>query len=233
MQLIVTAHGSADPRSAANAREVARTVAALRRDVDVKFAFCEQNSPNLRDVLVDAPADSVVVPLLLADAYHARVDIPAMITSAGSAVRQANVLGEDDRLIHVLSQRLTHCGVSRLDSRVGVLVTAVGSSSAAANARTASVADHLVTGTHWRAATAFAAGPRPNLDEAAQLLRQQGATRLIIAPWFLAHGRITDRITEFARANDIPMAQPLGVHRLVADTVLDRFDEVVAARRAA
>jgi sirohydrochlorin ferrochelatase len=233
MQLILTAHGSADPRSAANAREVARTVAALRRDVDVKLAFCEQNSPNLRDVLVDAPADSVVVPLLLADAYHARVDIPAMITSAGSAPRQADVLGEDDRLIHVLSQRLTHCGVSRLDSRVGVMVTAVGSSSATANARTASVADHLVTGTHWRATTAFAAGPRPNLDEAAQLLRQQGATRLVIAPWFLAHGRITDRITEFARANDIPMAQPLGAHRLVADAVLDRFDAVVAARRAA
>jgi sirohydrochlorin ferrochelatase len=233
MQLIVTAHGSADPRSAANACEVGRTVAALRRDVDVKLAFCEQNSPNLRDVLVDAPADSVVVPLLLADAYHARVDIPAMIAAAGSAARQADVLGEDDRLIHVLSQRLTHCGVSRLDSRVGVLVTAVGSSSAAANARTASVADHLVTGTHWRATTAFAAGPHPNLDEAAQLLHQQGATRLVIAPWFLAHGRITDRITEFARANDIPMAQPLGAHRLVADTVLDRFDAVVAARRAA
>ena len=62
MQLILTAHGSADPRSAANAREVARTVATLRRDVAVKVAFCEQNSPNLRDVLADAPADTLLNP---------------------------------------------------------------------------------------------------------------------------------------------------------------------------
>ncbi|OKH81303.1 sirohydrochlorin ferrochelatase [Mycobacterium sp. ST-F2] len=237
MQLILTAHGSADPRSAANAREVARTVAALRRDVDVKVAFCEQNSPNLRDVLADSPAGGVVVPLLLADAYHARVDIPEMIADANPAVRQAiklaPVLGEDDRLIHVLGQRLTHAGVSRLDSGVGVLVTAVGSSSAAANERTGTVATGLVAGTHWQATTAFATGPQANLAEATALLLDQGATRLIIAPWFLAHGRITDRVAEFAAAHRIPMAQPLGSHRLVADTVLDRFDAVVAARAAA
>jgi hypothetical protein len=29
------------------------------------------------------------------------------------------------------------------------------------------------------------------------------------------------------------MAEPLGPHRLVAETVLDRFDAVAAARRAA
>ncbi|RUP34260.1 MAG: sirohydrochlorin chelatase [Mycolicibacterium sp.] len=233
MQLILTAHGSADPRSAANAREVARTVATLRRDVDVKVAFCEQNSPNLRDVLADSPADAVVVPLLLADAYHARVDIPAMIADANPAVRQTAVLGEDDRLIHVLSQRLTHSGVSRLDAGVGVLVTAVGSSSAAANARTSTVATGLVAGTHWQATTAFATGPQANLADAAELLLDQGATRLVIAPWFLAHGTITDRVAKFAAAQRIPMAQPLGSHRLVAETVLDRFDEVAAVPRAA
>jgi sirohydrochlorin ferrochelatase len=233
VQLILTAHGSADPRSAANAREVARTVATLRRDVDVKVAFCEQNSPNLRDVLADAPAGAVVVPLLLADAYHARTDIPAMIADANPAVRQAAVLGEDDRLIHVLSQRLAHSGVSRLDTGVGVLVTAVGSSSAAANARTATVATGLAAGTHWRATTAFATSPHANLAEAAELLLDRGATRLIIAPWFLAHGTITDRVAKFAAAQQISMAQPLGAHRLVAATVLDRFDEVVAVPRAA
>lgn len=178
MQLILTAHGSADPRSAANAHEVARTVAALRRDIDVKVAFCEQNSPLLPDVLNDSPAGSVVVPLLLASAYHARVDIPAMIDASGADVRQADVLGEDDRLVHVLSQRLTHAGVSRLDGRIGVLVTAVGSSSTAANARTATVASGLVAGTHWQATTAFATGPQANLADAAEHLRAQGATQL-------------------------------------------------------
>ena len=52
--------------------------------LDVRVAFCEQNFPNLRDVLPTLPKHAVVVPLLLADAYHARVDIPAMIADAGT-----------------------------------------------------------------------------------------------------------------------------------------------------
>jgi sirohydrochlorin ferrochelatase len=231
--LVLTAHGSADPRSAASAHEVANTVARMRRDVDVRVAFCEQTSPNLRDVLQLTRHDAVVVPLLLADAYHAQVDIPALIRESGTAARQAAVLGEDDRLIAVLRQRLTHAGVSRLDPEVGVLVTAVGSSRTHANARTAAVADYLVQQTNWQATTAFATGPNPTLAEAAEILRARGATRLVIAPWFLAHGRITDRIVEFSRAQRIPMAEPLGPHRLVADTVLDRFDSAVPAPVAA
>jgi sirohydrochlorin ferrochelatase len=176
---------------------------------------------------------AVVVPLLLADAYHARVDIPAMIAESGADARQADVLGEDDRLIHVLRQRLEHAGVSRLDPRVGVLVTAVGSSRPQANAQTAAVAHELTLMTRWTATTAFATGPQPTLAEAAALLRQRGATNLIVAPWFLAHGRITDRVANFAQAQGIPMSAPLGAHRQVAETVLDRFDAVVATRAAA
>ena len=55
----------------------------------------------------------------------------------------------------------------------------------------------------------------------------------MIAPWFLAHGRITDRVANFAAAQGISMAEPLGSHNLVAATVLDRFDAVAAAHRAA
>ncbi|WP_192723310.1 sirohydrochlorin chelatase [Mycobacterium sp. OAS707] len=231
--LILTAHGSADPRSAASAHEVANTIRRMRRDVDVRVAFCEQNFPNLRDVLVATGRNAVVVPLLLADAYHARVDIPALIAESGIDARQADVLGEDDRLIAVLRQRMTHAGVSHLDPDVGVLVTAVGSSRPQANSRTSMVADYLVQHTNWIATTAFATGPHPTVAEAADTLRERGASRLVIAPWFLAPGRITDRVAEYARAQGIPMTAPLGPHRLVADTVLDRFDQALAAQVAA
>jgi sirohydrochlorin ferrochelatase len=203
----------------------------LRPDVDVRVAFCEQNFPNLRDVLTAVGRDAVVVPLLLADAYHARVDIPAMI--ANTTVRQADVLGEDDRLVAVLRQRLTHAGVSQLDPDVGVIVTAVGSSRPHANARTALVADYLIQHTRWTATTAFATGPHPTLAEATEVLRTRGAKRLVVAPWFLAHGRITDRVAEFAEAHQMTMAAPLGPHRLVAETVLDRFDQALEGRAAA
>ena len=231
--LVLAAHGSADPRSAESAHEVAHTIRRMRRDVDVRVAFCEQNFPNLRNVLAAIGRDAVVVPLLLADAYHARVDIPALIAESGIDARQAEVLGEDDRLVAVLRQRLTHAGVSQLDPEVGVLVAAVGSSRPQANARTVLVAEYLAQHTRWVTTTAFATGPRPSLAEAADELRTRGATRLVIAPWFLAHGRITDRVAEYARAQGISMAAPLGPHRLVADTVLDRFDQALEGRAAA
>ncbi|MEZ0338660.1 sirohydrochlorin chelatase [Mycobacterium sp. pV006] len=232
--LVLTAHGSADPRSAVTVRLIADCARRLRPGLDIRVAFCENSTPNLRDVLAAVrPGHAVVVPLLLADAYHARVDIPAMIDEVGVPVRQAGVLGEDDRLIHVLRQRLEHAGVSRLDSQVGVLVTAVGSSRPEANARTATVARELTLTTRWSATTAFATGPHANLAQAAQDLRARGAHRLVVAPWFLAHGRITDRIADFAAAQGIPMSAPLGAHRQVAETVLDRFDAATAVSAAA
>jgi sirohydrochlorin ferrochelatase len=114
-----------------------------------------------------------------------------------------------------------------------VLVTAVGSSHPDANARTATVAREVALTTRWKATTAFVTGPRPGLADAAASLRARGATRLIVAPWFLAHGRLTDRIADFAAAHRIPMSAPLGAHRQVAATVLDRYDAALSRRLAA
>ncbi|BBY08676.1 hypothetical protein MNVI_39940 [Mycobacterium noviomagense] len=149
-------------------------------------------------------------------------------------MRQADVLGEDDRLVSVLHERLAAREVCELDGELGVLVAAIGSSHAAANARTAQVAAKLAAGTGWAAVTtAFVTGPQPSVPEAANQLRRRGARRLVIAPFFLAPGRLTDRVLAYARAADIPMAEPLGAHRLVVETVLDRYDQAVAAQAAA
>jgi sirohydrochlorin ferrochelatase len=229
--LVLAAHGSADPRSAANARAVANQIRFMRPGLRVRVAFCELNTPRLADVVTPG---AVLTPLLLADAYHARVDIPRQIAECGVAVRQAGVLGADDRLVAVLHERLAELGVSTLDSEVGVLVAAIGSTHSAANARTARVARKLMAGTQWvGTTTAFATGSGPSVAEAAATLRRCGARRMVVAPWFLAPGLLPDRVAKYAAAEGIPMAAPLGAHRLVAKTVLDRFDEALAERVAA
>ena len=228
--LVLTAHGSRDPRSAANARAVADRVAQLRPGLDVRLAFCELNAPSLVDVVDGLSGEAVVTPLLLANAYHARIDIPRQIAGAGVAVPQADVLGEDYRLISVLRQRVTQSGASRLDDGLGVLVVAIGSSDPAANARTARVAPKLLAGTRWAAATtAFVTRPERSLAESAAALRRRGARRVVIAPWFLAPGLLPDRVRGFADGAGIAMAAPLGAHRLVAETVLDRFDRALSS----
>jgi sirohydrochlorin ferrochelatase len=237
-KLVLTAHGSADPRSAANARAVAGLLTRMRPGLDVRLAFCELNAPSLVDVLdsvsnIRSAATAVVTPLLLANAYHARVDIPRQIATCADPERvwQAPVLGEDDRLVTVARRRVAELGVSRLDDTLGVLVVAIGSSNPAANARTAQVAPRLAAGTRWAGVTtAFATRPEPSLAEANHQLRQRGARRVVIAPWFLAPGRLPDRVRAFADGAGIEMAAPLGAHRLVAETVLDRFDQALKAR---
>lgn len=233
MTLVLTAHGSADPRSSANAHAIGGHLRRLLPDTEVRVAFCEQNAPNLTEVLPDVEPGAVVVPLLLGSAYHARIDIPELIANSGAEVTQADVLGDDPRLLQVVRERLTAVGVSRFDADLGVILAGVGSSHPNANARTAALAGALAEGTRWAGSqVAFATGQTPSLPEAVDRLYRRGARRLVIAPWFLAHGRITDRIAEFACAAGIPMAEPLGPHRLVAATALDRYEEALAVRSA-
>jgi len=233
MTLVLAAHGSADPRSAAVTQAVAGRIRRLRPQLDVRAGFLEKCAPYLGDVLADTRG-AVVVPFLLADAYHSRVDIPAVIAEAGTGAVRADVLGEDPALLTVARLRLAEADVSADDDSLGVLVVAVGSSDRDANARTATVATALAHGTRWAGTeVAFATGPHADLAERVVLLREHGARRIVIAPWFLANGVITDRVAKFAALQGISMTAPLGSHNLVAATALDRFDAVIGAARTA
>lgn len=235
--LILAAHGSADPRSSAVAQALAGRIRRLRPALDVHAAFLEKCGPHVGDVLAAISrrrGTAVVVPMLLASAYHARVDLPSVIEASGAVVSQADALGEDPALITLLGLRLAEAGVSAQRQDVGVIVVAVGSSDDAANARTTTLASALVARTQWVGAeVAFATGPSPTVAEAAMRLRHRGARHLIVAPWFLAPGRITDRVAKSSAALGISMTEPLGAHNLVAATLLDRFDEARSARAAA
>ncbi|WP_067970255.1 sirohydrochlorin chelatase [Mycolicibacter icosiumassiliensis] len=234
--LILAAHGSRDPRSAANLRSVADRLAESRPRLDVQVAFLEHNAPSLRDVLAALPIGrrAVLTPFLLSSAYHARIDIPEQVRNCRTALRNADPLGEDDRLITVMHDRLAELGVSKFDTELGVVVTAVGSSVAEANARTLQVASKLAADTCWAAATtAFVTGSGRTPGQAVEQLRRRGIRRVVIAPWFLAPGLLLDRVVKFAAESRIPLAAPLGAHPLVAETVANRYDRALAQPAAA
>jgi sirohydrochlorin ferrochelatase len=136
------------------------TIRRLRLSLDVQAAFLEHATPPLDDALSADRRRAIIVPMLLADAYHARVDIPHGISkSAVEKTIQANVLRQDGRLVRVLRQRLAEAGVSPHDPGVGMIAVAVGASHDAANARTATVAQALGVATRWAGASiAFATG---------------------------------------------------------------------------
>ncbi|AHH20613.1 CbiX family protein [Nocardia nova SH22a] len=227
---IAVAHGSRDPRSAATMSAVVADIARRRPDLDVRLAFLDLNTPSV-DQVVDAVAaqghtEAIVVPLLLGSAFHARVDLPGILAAAGSRhpllrLTQADVLGTDDRLVTALRERVSSAGADPADAGVGIAVAAVGSSSPSANATTTRVASALAEGTRWQTATCFAT-TEPALPQAISELRRRGARRVILAPWFLAPGLLTDRLAAIDPA--LPHAPTIGAHPLLGEVALDRYD---------
>ncbi len=204
--LLAVAHGSRDPRSAAT---VSAIVARLRaRGVDARLCFLDLNAPSVEQVIDVVAAQghrgAIVVPMLLGNAFHARVDLPGLLAAARRrhpqlTLTQADVLGDDPRLIAAVRDRILETGVRLDDPGVGVALAAVGSSSAAANARTRRIADTLTAGTAWRAVTCFATAAEPSVTQAVSQLSP--VRTLVVAPWFLAPGLLTERVA--AAANDI------------------------------
>ncbi|MFR9751534.1 sirohydrochlorin chelatase [Nocardia sp. 004] len=239
--LIAVAHGSRDPRSAATVSAVVAAIADTRPDIDIRTAFLDLTAPSVEQA-VDAVAaqghtHAVVTPLLLGSAFHARVDLPGLLAAARARhprlrLTQADVLGTDPGLISALRDRVrAACCAGRAvaDRRLGIAVAAVGSSSAAANARTAEAADLLAARTGWRTEICFAT-TEPSVTEAVTRLHARGADRVLVAPWFLAPGRLTDRLA--LAAPDAIHADVLGPHPALTAVILDRYHSAIAQRTA-
>ncbi|MFI6046457.1 sirohydrochlorin chelatase [Nocardia sp. NPDC051321] len=233
--LIAVAHGSRDPRSAATVAAVAAGLAAARPGFDVRLAFLDLNAPSVEQVVDVVAAQghthAVVVPLLLGNAFHARVDLPGLLAAAHARrpqlrLTQADVLGPDARLVAALRDRVSEASAAFAPvGRLGIAVAAVGSSSPAANARTAEVARRLAAHTGHLTEICFAT-TEPALPQAFSRLRTRGAESILVAPWFLAPGLLTDRLV--AAAPEVIHADVIGAHQDLTDIVWNRYDAAIA-----
>jgi sirohydrochlorin ferrochelatase len=228
--LVVAAHGSRDPRSAATIRELGRRLVAS--GVPARVSFLDLSEPLLPDVLrslhAEGHRDAIVVPLLLGDAYHARVDIPALVRTVPQLkVSVTGVLGADPMLAAVALDRLAEAGADPADPGLGVVLAAAGSSHAPANEAVAQLARRWDARHRMLVAPAFATAGRPDVPAAIARLRALGARRFAVASWFLAPGRLPDRIVTLARgaAPDVLLAEPLATDPRVAALVLRRYRE--------
>jgi sirohydrochlorin ferrochelatase len=238
--LIAVAHGSRDPRSAATVSELLDVLRALRPELDVRAAFLDLSEPPLGDVLRAVNAEraptggnrrAVVVPLLLGSAFHARVDVPGAVAEVRRwcprlDVRVADVLGPDPRLESAALRRLAETGVRSGDGSLGVVLAGAGSSHAPANEAVAAVARRWASRAGWAGVEpAFASATSPTVPEAVAALRARGAERIAVASWFLAPGRLPDRIRAqvLAEAPDALIAAPLGADTEVAELIGHRY----------
>ncbi len=239
--LIAVAHGSRDPRSA---RAVAAALAELRTEQpgwDVRLAFLDLNTPSVPQVRDAVDADghrhAVVAPLLLGSAFHARVDLPAILADArtrhpGLDIACADILGDDARLVAAARASISSTGVALDDPTVGVAFCAVGSRRGGANAATAEVAARVTGGTAWSALPCYATA-QPTVESALRTLAEAGSRTLVVAPWMLAPGLLWDRTCAAAvdEHPDVRIATTLTGHAAVGQLIAARY--LAAVRRAA
>ena len=233
--LVAVAHGSRDPRSAATISALVDEVRRQRPDLDVRLSFLDLSTPRLSDVLAavaaDGHRDAVVAPLLLGNAFHARVDVPGVVARASRRYPRlrlsvARVLGGDPRLAGAALGRLTRAAGPLDDPELGVVLAATGSSRASANDAVHQLASSWAVHYPWRGClAAFATDVSPSVPEAITRLRAAGAARIAVASWFLAPGLLPARVhtAALATAPDATIAAPLGPDPSVAALILDRY----------
>ncbi|MGW7536367.1 sirohydrochlorin chelatase [Amycolatopsis sp. NPDC054798] len=234
--LVAVAHGSRDPRSAATVRALVDVVRAQAPGLDVHESFLDLSEPRVTDVLrklyADGHRSAVVVPLLLGSAFHARVDLPALVDEVtaecpGFRIQVSDVLGADPALEAVALERLAG---ARRRAGTGILLSAVGSSNPDANAVVAGLAARWEKQLGLPVSEAFASATQPDIPAAAARLRDRGVRHLVVASWFLAPGLLPDRIASLARDADPDafIAEPLADDPRVADVVIGRYAAAIS-----
>ncbi|MDX6301052.1 MAG: hypothetical protein QOF53_2266 [Nocardioidaceae bacterium] len=232
--LVALAHGSRDPRSAQTVKALVDQVRSLRPDLRIEAAFLELSKPSFPQVvdrLVRAGYDEiVVVPLLLTEAYHAKVDVPRAVAAAAEQhenlrIRATHVLGLEPVFLEVLDRRLrTALREARVRELDALVLAAAGSSDQLANQAVARLA--RLWGSRHRLPTvaAYASSAPPATGEAVRQFRAEGRRHIAVGSMFLAPGTLPDRAAELAvEAGAIAVSEPLGADPEVARTVLARY----------
>jgi len=234
--LVAVAHGSRDPRHAQTVAEIAATVRSRRANLRVEIAYLDLSEPRLPDVLrrLDAAGvrQAAAVPLLLASAYHAKTDLPCALRRARQdhpclEVSAARTLGPSPKLVDALERRLREAGTWPGDPNVGIVLGAAGTSDPAARRQIEQLAAYWAS-TGWAGvACAYASAGGPEVMAAAAQLRDQGAERVVLAPYVLAPGILPERLFAAARAARLDAVAPvLGAAAEVASLIVERYEEI-------
>ena len=232
--LVALAHGSRDPRSAATIKALVDEVRAMRPDLRIEQAFLELSKPSFTTVvdrLVKAGHDEiVVVPLLLTDAYHAKVDVPSAVAEAqarheGLRIRATNILGLEAQFLEVLDLRMREAlRAARVRELDALVLAAAGSSDPLANQAVARLARVWGAKHKLPVTAAFASSSPPATGEAVRAFRAEGRRHIAVASLFLAPGFLPDRAAELAiEAGAIAVSDPLGAHPELARAILARY----------
>ena len=240
--LLAVAHGSGDPRSTATVAAIFERVRALRPGWDVRVSYLDHVAPDPAEALAALSADGVdeviVLPTLLTDAFHSKVDLPRVLDAVRERepwlrIHYADTLGPHPLLVEAVERRLAESG-ARPDPSTALVLASTGSSDPKANAVISAMAAELAGRGPWREVVyAHAVMASPTLGEAVAALRARGARRVVVSEYLLAPGFFADRVrTQALEAGASVVTDVLGNAPELARVVWDRYDAALAADHA-
>ena len=111
--IVLFGHGSRDPLWRLPMEAVASRLRAAHRDVPVRCAFLELDTPDLAaasaELIAQGATHVTVVPMFLGTGRHAREDLPALVDAVAKAhpgvtITLQTPVGEDPRVLDLLAK---------------------------------------------------------------------------------------------------------------------------------
>jgi sirohydrochlorin ferrochelatase len=232
--LVLLGYGSHDPRVAQVSAEIRAALLEIRPALDVEVAFLDHCAPSapqvVHQLVLRGVTEVVLVPLLLSDAFHAQVEVPAVVAAIRAAHPELRVLasrpiGPEASLLSVIDRRLRDAlRVRRVSELDGLVFAAAGSADVRSNAIVARRARQWATHHRLPCVTAFATVSGPTTAEAIRTLRAQGRRHIAVGSWFLAPGLLFTRQSELAyEAGAVAVSDPMGAEAEIAEVALVRY----------
>jgi len=208
MTAILLAHGSPDPRHGEAVERQGEILCS--QGVEAVAAYLDHQGPTLGEVFAHIPDSQgviPVIPLLIAQAFHAQVDVPREV----SALERSDVVVRSGWLTdEIVIAALDSLAPSQFSPKDALILVTAGSSNLAAleadEKRAARWARSRGLTTY---AAAFASGPGQRPATAIQAAREAGAERVHVVTAFLAPGILLDRVIAEAGAADSLTTTPL------------------------
>lgn len=228
--LVTLAHGTGE---AGDPTFVADLLDDVRRElpgVDILTASVGRVAPTLSEVMSRMEQPAVVVPLLLSTGYHVTIDVQAAVTLSAAPVHVTTPLGPDRHIARAMTARLREAGALFGDA---VVLAAAGSRDPTRLADVERAAALLQSEWGPRVTFAYLSTAGPDVASAVELVRQTGANRVCVAPYFLAPGPWSRRVMDLAsEVGATAVAPVLAGHRLVRELVVLRYLEGMRALAA-
>ncbi len=242
--LLVVGHGSRDPRGAQEFHELVALVRERSPSLAIEGGFIELSRPPISECvtrLTEGRSRRIAaVPLMLLAAGHAKDDIPATLVREKMSHPDVSfvygrALGIRPELLSLMDERISAVVPEEEKEETAVLIVGRGSSDPDANSDLFKISRLFYEGRPYPLVEpAFVSMAPPNVAQGLDRLKGFGAKKIVVFSYFLFTGVLEERIREqsarFAAENpslEVTYAGYFGPHELVADLVLDRYEEAI------